>query len=94
MVLKSAHGGGRYKSCGGAELILDQTSAWRDVNETLARAHTHTNANPHFIKRVPSGNTVKQHKFEYVELVHIKRKKINSKYLSQCLKCYAVISYY
>lgn len=40
---------------------------------------------------MPSENTVKQHKFEYVELVHFKRKKINSKYLSQCLKSTAVI---
>lgn len=32
-----------------------------------------------------------QHKFKYVELVHFKRKKINSKYLRPCLVRYAVI---
>lgn len=55
VVLKSAHsGGGDWRAAGrGAELILNQTSAWRNVNKTrtLGRVHTHTNTNPHFIKR-------------------------------------------
>lgn len=67
------------KSCWGGG---DQTSAWRDVNETRmrtpARQHTHTNTNPHFIKRAecPQGIQLSSINLNMLSLCTLKERKL------------------
>lgn len=59
----------------------------------LAHSQACTHTNPHFVKRDerPRGVQLSSIHLNIVELVHFKRKEINSEYLKQPLECHTVI---